>query len=227
MSDLPHFLSRVDRDNIRQGRRSNVLSIIANSLAVAAPIVSIVAGIWISNLNSDVVHLNATIDELNADVATSQAQLDVRQETIEDLKAENAELRAALPPSIPAEQIPDARNAGKITLASEGDSIDLNSTLQNFDAGVNPTSQDSLRYEDGEFHAPWGLHIVELASGDAAYETCAVATGYAPVRSIEPHRLEGGDVCIRMESGNYARITVESYGAERAVVTIMTWDAAR
>lgn len=63
-----------------------------------------------------------------------------------------------------------------------------------------------------------------LRGGEAAYEACAVATGYAPTKTIEPHRLDGR-VCIRLQSGNYSRVTVNASEEERVEFTITTWDA--
>lgn len=63
-----------------------------------------------------------------------------------------------------------------------------------------------------------------LRGGEAAYEACAVATGYAPTKTIEPHRLDGR-VCIRLQPGNYSRVTVNASEEERVEFTITTWDA--
>ena len=214
---------RAERSVLRLGRQSGVLGVVANSLAIVAPLVSIALGAWVSVLNSDVAQLNATINGLHEDVAASEALLSDREEIIEDLRVENAELLAALPPSIPPELVPDARNTGKVTLAAGGDAIDLNSTLQTFGNGIDRIQQDTVWYADGVLKSLWDLDIVHLPDGEARYETCAVATGYAPVRTIEPHRLDG-TVCIRLHSGNYARITVNVLEADRVELTIMTWD---
>jgi len=224
MSNLLNQWSRAERGNLRLEKSSNTLAIIASSVAILGSVISIGLGFWVSILNSDVAHLNATIDKLNDEIATSRAQLEARQETIEDLRQENGELRAALPPSIAPEQVPSARNTGTVTLAAGGDAIDLNSTEANFGAGANMASSDSLRYKEGALHAPWTIFVVQLKDGIASYENCAVATGYAPVSTIEPHRLADGRVCVRTQSGNYARITVESHTADEVTLTIMTWD---
>jgi hypothetical protein len=215
---------RVERGNLRLGRHSNVLGVIANSLAIVAPIVSIALGVWVTNLNSDVAHLNATINGLHQDVASAEALLNDREEIIEDLRAENRELLAALPPSIPPVQVPDARNIGTETLAAGGDSIDLNSTLPNFGNGADRIQKDTLQFANGVLTSLWGIDVLQLREGEAAYETCAVATGYAPMKTIDPHRLDGR-VCIRLQSGNYARVTVIASEEERVEFTITTWDA--
>ncbi|WP_435742480.1 hypothetical protein [Microbacterium sp. PMB16] len=215
---------RVERGNLRLSRHSSVLGVIANSLAVVAPIVSIALGVWVTNLNSDVAHLNATINGLHQDVASSEALLTDREEIIESLRAENRELLAALPPSIPPEQVPDARNIGTVTLAAGGDSIDLNSTLANFGNGADRIQKDTLQFGNGVLTSLWGIDVLQLPEGEASYESCAVATGYAPAKSIEPHRLDGR-VCIRLKSGNYARITVDKLEDERVELTLTTWDA--
>ena len=185
---------------------------------------SVGLGIWVTNLNSDVTHLNATINGLHQDVASAEALLVDREEFIEDLRAENIELIAALPPSIPPEQVPGARNIGTVTLAAGGDSIDLNSTLPNFGNGTDRIQKDTLQFGDGVLTSLWGVDVLQLPEGEAAYETCAVATGYAPTKTIEPHRLDGR-VCIRLQSGNYARITVNALEEERVELTLTTWDA--
>lgn len=105
MSHKPFNPLRVERGNLRLGRHSSMLGVIANALAVVAPIVSIALGVWVTNLNSDVAHLNATINGLHQDVASAEALLTDREEIIEGLRAENRELLAALPPSIPPEQV--------------------------------------------------------------------------------------------------------------------------
>jgi len=64
---------RVERGNLQLCRHSGVLSVIANSLAVVAPILSIALGVWVTDLNSDVAHLNATINGLHQDVASAEA----------------------------------------------------------------------------------------------------------------------------------------------------------
>lgn len=146
---------RVERGNLRLGRHSSVLGVIASSLAVVAPIVSVALGVWVTNLNSDVAHLNGTINGLRQDVASAEALLTDRAEIIGGLRAENRELLAALPPSIPPEQVPDARNIGTVTLAAGGDSIDLNSTLPNFGNGVDPIGKDTLQFENGVLTSWW------------------------------------------------------------------------
>lgn len=216
---------RVERGNLRLGRNSGVLGVIANSLAVVAPIVSIGLGVWVTALNSDVAQLNATINALHADVAASEALLSDREEIVEDLRAENRELTAALPPTIPPEQVPDARNTGKVTLAAGGDAIDLNSTLANFGNGADPVKKDTLRFVNGVLTSLWDIDVLQLPEGEASFETCALTTGYAPTRTIEPHRLDG-TVCIRLQSGNFARVTVEVLESDRVTITLMTWDSS-
>lgn len=215
---------RVERGNLRLGRHSSVLDVIANSLAVVAPIVSIALGVWVTNLNSDVAHLNATINGLHQEVASAEALLTDREEIIEGLRAENRELLVALPPSIPPEQVPDARNIGTVTLAAGGDSIDLNSTLPNFGNGADRIQKDTLQFGNGVLTSLWGIDMLQLPEGEASYETCALATGYGPTNTIEPHRLDGR-VCIRLQSGNNARITVNTIEEQRVELTITTWDA--
>lgn len=226
MSRVEYSVLQAERENHHLGRRRTWLEIIASLVAIGGVATSTWLAVVSNDLNSDVAHLNSRIDELNSDVATAQAQLDVRQETIEELRDENAELRAALPRSIAPEEVPDARNVGVITLAEGGDAIDLNSTLDTFDAGTNYGTSDSLSYRDGTLTTSWhGLHILALTNGQkASYETCAVATGYAPTRSIEPHRLAEGEVCIRLQSSNYARIVVQEHTAERVTLEITIWE---
>lgn len=214
------------RENHRLGRRLTWLEITATAFAIAGNVASTSLDFWSSSLRSNIGHLNAQIDTLNTDINTAQEQLDVRQETIEALRAENAELRAALPRSIAPEEVPDARNVGEITLADGGDAIDLNSTHPTFDAGVTPTTSDSLSYRNGNLQASWQkIDILPLPGGKkATYETCAAATGYAPMSTIEPHRLTDGDVCIRLQSGNFARIVVQEHTTERVTLDITTWE---
>lgn len=226
MSRIQISNEKSQRENHRLGRRLTWLEIAASVVAIAGTVASASLGIWSSSLNSDIAHLNATIDTLNRDVSTAQEQLDVRQEEIESLRQENAELRAALPRSIAPEEVPDARNVGVVTLADGGDSIDLNSTQPTFDAGISTSTSDTLSYRDGELQTSWHqLDILALKDGEkAAYETCAVATGYGPTYAIEPHRLTERDVCIRLKSGNYARIVVQESEPEQVTLEITTWE---
>ncbi|PQZ48520.1 MULTISPECIES: hypothetical protein [unclassified Microbacterium] len=222
MTRLQVSNEKSQRENHRLGRRLTWLEIVAALLAIATASL----GIWSSTLNSDIAHLNATIDTLNRDVATAQEQLNVRQEEIESLRHENGELRAALPRSIAPEEVPDARNVGAVTLADGGDAIDLNSTQPTFDTGIDTSTSDTLSYRDGELRTSWHqLDILALKNGHkAAYETCAIATGYAPTNTIEPHRLTGEDICIRLKSGNYARIVVQESAPEHVTLEITTWE---
>lgn len=226
MSRVENSVLHAERENHRLGWRRTWLEIIASLVAIGGVATSTWLGFVSKDLNSDVARLNAQIDTLNGDVATAQAQLDVRQEAIEELREENAELRAALPRSIAPEDVPDARNVGVVNLAEGGDAIDLNSTLDTFDAGTNYGTSDSLSYRDGKLTTSWhGLDILPLNNEQkASYETCAVATGYAPTSSIEPHRLAEGEVCIRLQSANYARIVVQEHTAERVTLEITTWE---
>lgn len=123
----------------------------------------------------DVAHLNATINGLHQDVTSAEALLIDREEIIEDLRAENIELIAALPPSIPPEQVPDARNIGTVTLAAGRDSIDLNSTLSNFGNGAERIQKDTLQFADGVLTSVWGVDVLQLPEGEAAYDVSMIA----------------------------------------------------
>lgn len=120
--------------------------------------------------------------------------------------------------------MPNARITGTVTLAAGGDSIDLNSALPNFGSGADRVRKDTLQFANGVLTSPWDVDVLELPEGEASYETCAVATGYAPTKTIEPHRLDGR-VCIRLQSGKYARIAVNASEEARVELTVTTWDA--
>ncbi|MFJ4233443.1 hypothetical protein [Cellulosimicrobium cellulans] len=177
-----------------------------------------------ASLRSERAELTTEVDGLSQDLEHSQAQVSSLEQEVSDLQVENSELRALVPPSVAPEDVPDTRATGSVTLADGGDSIDLNSTLPNFDPSDDPYRPDSLRYDGESIRGQYGMSALELVEDTARFETCAVATGYADASAFEPHRLEQGRTCLRLDSGRYAAVVVTRFDKISVDVEVTVWE---
>lgn len=219
---------------------------IAQVLAVATPVLTIVAlvlGFVLDRKSEEADTLrddNITLQKQNGTLREQVAGLEgnndaLRQQTL-DQAAEISQLRAQLPPQPPTgADIPPIRKAGTLTLAVDGDVIDLNSTDVNWGAGRDTDdlfggrdliflTEEGLRFGSGYDDPPASVRI---GPGKASYSPCAVASGYAriePLQAITPADLEDGRTCFRLHSGRIATITTSAVTGRDLRLAITVWE---
>ncbi len=176
------------------------------------------------SLSAENSALQAELESTRGELAAAKATNTTHLATIDDLRSENSELRTLVPPEIDPQEAHDIRAAGTIKLAADGDTIDLNSTLDNFGASDTYLGQDSLTYDGETLNSGYGMSSLDLGDTAASYETCAVATGYQEQSAFEPHRLRDGTVCLRLASDRYAKVEVKRYDENSATVAVTVWD---
>ncbi|MFK3671285.1 hypothetical protein ACI2IX_14040 [Leifsonia aquatica] len=219
--------ARIERGNARTNLVIAALGIASGLLAVVGAVLGVVS----SSLNGDVRALNAEVgklnqqnDQLQAQLTEANASLSSRLDQIGELKQEIVDLQSKLPPSAAvAESAASMRASGTIVLSTNGDKIDLNSTLPNFKLKSSWTYNDSMSYDRGTLRA-YGLSSLDLAEGVASYGTCATATGWARVDEIEVHRIQQPNVCFRLGSGRFASIVASSYDENQVTLAISVWE---
>jgi len=191
---------------------------------VGAAVVAIPALIQLAERDGTIADRDATIDALGQELDTANAHLESRQETIESLRAENVELRAALPYTVAAEDVPAIRMSATVTLSKDGDVIDLNSTEPNFGAARYTSSMDTLSYNGWAGRLGYGISALTLTSGTAQYESCAAESGYSQIGKFEPHLLSAPATCLRLSTDRFATIQVSRYDDVSADVVVSVWE---
>ncbi|MFE2770853.1 hypothetical protein [Microbacterium resistens] len=191
---------------------------------VSATVVAVPALIQLADRDGTIADRDATIDAVSQELDTATARLESRQETIESLRAENIELRAALPYTVAAEDVPAIRMSTTVTLAKDGDVIDLNSTEPNFGAARHTSSMDTLSYNGTAVRLGYGISTLTLMEQVAQYESCAAASGYAQVGTIEPHLLSAPATCLRLSTDRFATIQASRSDNDSADIVITVWE---
>lgn len=191
---------------------------------VSAAVVAIPALIQLADRDGTIADRDATIDALSQELDTANARLESRQETIESLRAENVELRAALPYTVAAEDVPAIRMSATVTLAKDGDVIDLNSAEPNFGAARYSSSMDTLSYSGTAVRLGYGVSALTLTEGTAQYESCAAESGYSQIGKIEPHLLSAPATCLRLSTDRFATIQVSRSNVSSADIAITVWE---
>lgn len=217
----------------RYERRTFTISRRAAALTLAAAIVTLagsIAGVGlplldkIADRDGTIADRDATIDALTQEVDTANARLESRQETIESLRAENIELRAALPYTVSAEDVPAIRMSTTVKLAKDGDVVDLNSTDPNFGATRYSSSMDSMSYNGTAVRLGYGVSALTLTEEIAQYESCAAESGYSQIGKIEPHLLTAPVTCLRLSTDRFATIQVSRSDESSADIIITVWE---
>ena len=176
-----------------------------------------------ASLTSDRAALISAREELELQLVTTNAEVSAR-ETIAALRDENAALRAAAPYTVDPQATHEVRATATITLAKNGDTVDLNSVAPNFGAGATRAWNDSARYDGNKLRFGYGVFSLTLSSDFAKYETCAAATGYSSTSALEPHRLKNPTVCLRLQSGRYVALQVGRFDESSVSVTFTVWE---
>lgn len=177
-----------------------------------------------ATLTSDRAALISANAELELQLQTVNAELSARDSIVATLRADIEELRTLVPYSVAPEDVPSIRAAATVTLSENGDSIDLNSTSPNFDAGDQFYVNDSLRYSGEALRLTYNVSALRLRTGTAEYATCAAATGYARESELEPHLLTEPSTCLRLASDRYATIQVLRMDEQSVDVAIVVWE---
>ncbi|WP_157559920.1 hypothetical protein [Microbacterium sp. H83] len=218
---------RIDLQRIRFDRTTAVIGAFGAVFAIATGVLGFMtASLERDNasLTSDRAALISAKEELEFQLVTANAEVAARDETVSSLRAENQVLRAAAPYTVDPDDVHPLRATAAITLARNGDTIDLNSVMPNFGAGGTMAWSDSVRYDGDELRFGYGVSSLTLPSGIAKYETCAAATGYASSSSIEVHLLKEPAVCLRLQSGRFAAVQVTRFDEASVDVTFTVWE---
>jgi len=229
MSVAPATLAIMSNSYNRTARLTSRLDLRTASInlgvaLVGAVVVAIPALIQLADRDDTIADRDATIDALSQELDTANARLESRQETIESLRAENVELRAALPYTVAAEDVPPIRKSTTVTLAKDGDVIDLNSTEGNFGAARYSSSMDSLSYNGETVRLGYGISTLTLTEVIAQYGSCAAQSGYSQIGKIEPHLLGAPATCLRLSTGRFATIQVPRSDGASADIVITVWE---
>lgn len=219
--------SLLDLRNTRFNRTTAILTIVGATLGIATAVLGLVT----TNLNrenasltSDRAALISAKEELELQLITANAEVSARDDTIAALRDENTQLRAAAPYTVDPQEVHDIRATAAVTLARNGDTIDLNSVMPNFGAGSSSAWSDTVRYDGDELRFGYGVSSLRLTDDVAKYETCAAKTGYATTSSLEAHQLKDPDVCLRLQSGRYAALKVTRFDEASVDVTFTVWE---
>jgi len=223
--------TRRDKTATRRARATAVLeahvqlvALLAALLTVAAAVLSVVTaslGRANDDLGQDITEANAEIIELREAAQVDAATIEAQKGMLKDKDAEIRDLRTLVPPTIDESEVPQIRSAGRVTLAQDGDTIDLNSTFDNW-AVDDYVYYDTLRYNGKDLRANQ-ISSVTLREGNASYETCALASGYAKANSLDPVDLEKANVCLRLDSGRFASVIVERFDVDSVDLAITVW----
>jgi hypothetical protein len=180
---------------------------------------------------------NRAIGDLRSDNNQLQQDLSAVQADNEKLQSENQSLREQLDaagvtpsgaPSPPSEISGPVRHSGEVTIAEDGDRIDLNApSTDPLWAGDGWQTQDYAELSQRQV-VLWYVDSLPLDNGKTAdYETCSKNSGYAGgsggTLELDPSSLRG-DQCFRLASGRFASITFVSGDAERVTLAITTWE---
>lgn len=121
-------------------------------------------------------------------------------------------------------------------MAIDGDSIDLNSTAVNWNAGsrANLSTSDELTLTSNGLQfttSGMGLISTNIARvrlhGKASYAPCAVASGYAAIARytyVNPQDLEDGRTCFRLTTNRYATIIPTAVSSTSVTLAITVWE---
>lgn len=222
LADISNSYNRTTRLTSRLNLRTALINLAV--VVVSATAVAIPALIQLADRDGTIADRDASIDDLTQELDTANALLESRQETIESLRAENVELRAALPYTVAAEDVPAIRKSMTVTLAKDGDVIDLNSTEGNFGAARYSSSIDSLSYNGETVRLGYGISTLTLPDGIAQYESCAAESGYSQVGKIEPHLLGPPATCLRLSTDRFAILQVPRSDSASVDIVITVWD---
>lgn len=218
---------RLSLQNIRFDRTTAILAAISAALGIGASVFGVIAANLDrenASLTSDRASLISAKEELEQQLITANSEVAARDDTIAALRDENQTLRAAAPYTIDPQDVHEIRATATVTLATRGDTVDLNSVDPNFGAGETNSWTDSAHYDGDEIRFGYGISALTLRSGIAKYETCAAETGYSTATSIEAHRLKDPTTCLRLQSGRYVALQVTRSDEDSADVTFTVWE---
>ncbi len=122
-------------------------------------------------------------------------------------------------------EVDPLRHQGEVTLAVNGDRIDLNAPSTDPRWEGDNSGYDWAELEEDGLHL-WSISHLRLDAGLASYESCSAATGYAGVPGaliMDPANLDGRD-CFELYSGRFASIVTKSNSGDRATFRITTWN---
>lgn len=218
------------------GVTKEFIGLIAAALAVVAAVLGYLLTTKAEeadSLRSDNLQLQSHIGILREQVAGLEGTNTELRNANAKADQEIAQLRAQLPEVAPVgSDIPPIRKASTLTLAADGDSIELNSTTLNF--GATPATifePDVLRYSSDGLMFGFGgfgggtVSRVRL-SEPASYGPCSIASGWAPVSEwypVDPSEFSDGQTCLRLASGRIATIKPTAIGSGAVTLRITVW----
>lgn len=164
------------------------------------------------------------IANLRVDVSDRTARLDVADMTIRELRAENSDLRRAVPAELDPADIPALQRTQTLQLTSDYQ-LDLESVLPNFDLQPISYFYEGLAYEDGVLKFNPEVGWVQLPAGQvASYETCTAATDWRQESRLNATRFESNDLCLQLESGRTAIIDATNVETDQITLSIAVYE---
>jgi cell division protein FtsB len=180
----------------------------------------------VSQLNRANAKLETRTERDAATIEELQDQREALTAQVGKLQTKVSELQGQLPQE-PTDESGALRNSAQVTLATEGDGLDLNSTEPDF--GVSPDVGGegalSLSGQDASLAAYFeGVDATEV-DGAANYAKCSSATTYAEYYQADVTDLEEGNLCLRLwDSGRLAALKVVKRDSDTATFSIRVWD---
>lgn len=188
-----------------------------------------------SNLEREISTLK---DDLQAEQETStdlREQRDEARQQVQELSAEVDRLQLLVPSAGPSSAQSEAllRNSGRVTLAVNGDGLNLNSNEPNFGVSPDVGGDGAVFFQGPTYRSgdPPEIYIIgaDITEIDrpASLKTCSAATTYAELsESPTADFFETDRLCLRLsESDRFAAVQVVTFDDDRATVSIRVWDA--
>ncbi|MGV3714353.1 bZIP transcription factor [Pseudolysinimonas sp.] len=168
---------------------------------------------------------DARIAELESEASELRVENAAAEITIEGLREENRELRAALPQTVDPAEVPLLRlTRGGVVLSTDFH-IDLASVTPDLGQSQYGTAGDDLSFDGKNLQFGFGgVSWVRTDGVVASYESCAYLTGWRQDRKLDAASLRSTDVCLRLGSGRIASIVVTDIQNDAVTFTVTVWD---
>ncbi|MDX6364602.1 MAG: hypothetical protein QOC85_3612 [Streptomyces sp.] len=234
----PHFVPGYPQPPAtdRSSRKWTVLEKCLGVFSALLAVVSAVLGVQAASINSEKVQAESSNQDKSQVIQGLEDRVNQLGAENQRLQAENSSLRGrqTATPGGPTETPPAAtaattRHSGKITLARNGNKIDLDSPQSDpqWSSGNNDLEYGGL-YGDG------GASTLTISSGaaiylnqrQANYDVCLNSTGYKAPSSYEITDMAVGDqVCVTTNEKRYSALKILELTEQRIVLDVVTYDA--
>jgi TolA-binding protein len=179
----------------------------------------------IGDLRSDNNQLQQDLSATESDNQKLQAEIESLREQLESVGATPLDSPSAGATPTPSEPV---RHSGEVTLAENGDQIDLNApSTDDLWEGDGSVGYDFAELYEGQLRL-YSVDSLPLQGKTADYQTCSTSSGYGGgdgtgYTYYDPASLRG-DRCFRLESDRFASITFVRADGDRMTFAVTTWE---